>query len=405
MGGMIISLTNRSAQRFLWCCLGLTLALLIGSVALHKYENRSAAVEEVEYRLSLAGRLSEYGMTDEEAAEIVTAAVTEEKIAAGEGILYNYGYSAGSIIGGEYAFFPHLASDLLTAAGMLICISIGLLCFHRVFGDVRRLTEQLEHERDLTLSGEHDISLLGEAVAALKDKTTYLLEQLSEEKKYLADYLNDFSHQIKTPCTGLKLNNEILLAAPIPFEEQRDYLLRDKKCIERISLLTAESLKLARLEVGAVQYNFEDTDISVPIAEAVTQLTAIAAENNAEILNKVRGGINLRCDRLWLCEAITNLVKNAAEHTHGGQVCISAESDPMTVRIYIEDNGCGISEEELPKVFKRFWSKSRAVNSNSVGIGMSAAKRMIEDMNGRIYIESELGRGTKIMLEFLRAVT
>lgn len=402
MGGMILTLSNRSAQRFLWSCLGLMLALFVCSSALHRYENRSAATAEVEYRLCIAARLSEYGMSDEQTAEIVASEVRAEEISAGEKILSDYGYYAGSAVGGEYAYFPYLASDLLTASGALLCLTAGLLCIHTLFRDVRKLTDQLEHERDITLSDEHDIGILAEAAAALKAKTEHLLTRLNDEKQYLADYLNDFSHQIKTPCTGLKLNNEILLSAPMPFEEQRDYLLRDRKCLERISLLTAESLKLARLEAGAVQYNFEDTDISVPTAEAVTQLAAIAAENEAEIINEVESGIILRCDRLWLCEAITNLVKNAAEHTHGGQVRIHADSDPMSVRLYIEDNGCGISEEELPKVFKRFWSKSNAVNGGSVGIGMSAAKKMIEDMNGRIYIESELGKGTKIKLEFLR---
>ena len=101
---------------------------------------------------------------------------------------------------------------------------------------------------------------------------------------------------------------------------------------------------------------------------------------------------------------MTNLVKNAAEHTHGGQVRIDSDSDPMTVRLMIEDNGCGIAAEELPKVFRRFYSQSGAVDANSVGIGMSVAKRIVEDMNGRLFIESEVGKGTKITLEFLRDI-
>lgn len=282
-----------------------------------------------------------------------------------------------------------------------MCLVVGLLYFNVIMREVRDLTEQIEHEQDITFSDEHDLGLLAEAVKTLKIKTEHFLERLKAEKQYMSDYLNDFSHQIKTPCTGLKLNNDILLAAPMPFEEQRDYLLRDRKCLEKISLLIAESLKLARLDAGTVQYNFEDADLSVITADAVTQLAGIADENDAELINEVDSGITLRCDRLWFCEAITNLVKNAAEHTHGGQVRIYADSDPMMIRLYIEDNGCGISDEELPQIFRRFWSKSRAVNSNSVGIGMSVAKRIIEDMSGRIYIDSEPGAGTRIKLEFI----
>lgn len=405
MGGYVKTLENLSPRVFLFVCLALLFGIFFGSAALHSYENKKAAVSVNEYKLALAARLSDSGFSDEEAAEMILEKATPDDISAGERILSSYGISADSPIGGEFVYSPHLASDILTSAGVLLSLIVGSICFNNVFGDIRKLTEQLEHERDITFSKEHDIGLLAEAADALRKQTAHLVEKLSDEKRYLADYLNDFSHQIKTPCTGLMLNNDILKAAPMPFEQQLEYLKRDRKCLERISLLVTSSLKLARLDAGAVEYNFEQTDISEPIAEAVAQLGGIACENDAELINETDRGITLNIDRLWFCEAVTNLVKNAAEHTHGGQVHIRTESDPMTVRIIIEDNGCGISEDELPKVFKRFYSKSHAVNSNSVGIGMSTAKRIVEDMNGRLFIESEPERGTKIILEFLQTVT
>lgn len=405
MGGLILTLCNRSARRFVWTCIALAILLFIGSNLLHRYENREAAVAENEYRLSLAGKLSEYGLTDEQAAQIVTAEPTEEALVRGGAVLSGYGYKAGSHVGGEYAFSPYLASDILAVSGIILCMAVGAAFFHGVFRELRTLTEQIEQDKQILFSDDNDITLLAKAADDLKAKTRHLLCQLREERQYLADYLNDFSHQIKTPCTGLMLNNDILSSAPMPYAEQLEYFKRDRKCLGRMSLLVEASLKLARLEAGAIEYSFGEADLCEIAAEAAAQLTAIAAENDAEILNEVGQGTALNCDRLWLCEAVTNLVKNAAEHTHGGQVRIYAESDPMTVRLYIEDNGCGISEEELPQVFRRFYSKSGAVDPSSVGIGMSIAKRIIEDMNGRIFIDSEPGVGTKIKLEFLTAVT
>ncbi|MBQ8966285.1 HAMP domain-containing sensor histidine kinase [Ruminococcus sp.] len=405
MGGTLKTLSNKTARRFVFVCLMLTAVMFAGVWAMNEYLGKNAAEKEVEYRMALAGRLTEAGLTEEQTADIITAPMTEAEISAGEELLNGYGYHRDSIAGGEYAKYPHYPADLLAGAGILLCLSAGLFCLNRVFGDIRRLTEQLEHDRKIVFSEEHDIGLLGEAAASLKEKSDHLLERLVAEKRYLADHLSDFSHQIKTPFTGLKLNNEILLSGPMGFEEQLGYLKRDKKCLDNISLLLEASLKLVRLDAGTVEYDMKPTDISLPVSEAAAKLAAISAENNAEIVNEVTAGTELVCDRLWLCEAVTNLVKNAAEHTHGGTVRIYAESDPMQVRIFIEDNGCGISEDELPNVFRRFWSKSRAVNSNSVGIGMSIARRVVEDMGGRIYIDSEKGKGTKIKLEFLRAVT
>jgi signal transduction histidine kinase len=405
VGRAVVTLSNRTARVFLWLGILMTVISLVGSYLLHEYSGRKAAEAEVSYRLSLAGQLYDMGMSEDKIVELVSSPADESYTARGEEILAGYGYFSGMTVGGEYVIYSHLANDILSALLTAVCFFAGFCCIHTVFIDIRRLTAQLEHEEKIVFSDEHDIGLLGEAILSLRQKSEHLLKQLGDEKQYLADYLDDFSHQIKTPCTGLKLNNEILLSAPMPFEEQKDYLMRDKKCIDRISLLVSASLKLARLEAGAVEYHFEENDISEIAADAVAQLTAIAAENNAEMINEVKRGTRLYCDRLWLCEAVTNLIKNAAEHSNGGHVRIYSDCDPMTVRIFIEDNGCGISEEELPNVFRRFWSKSGAVNSNSVGIGMSVAKKIVEDMGGRLYIESELNKGTKIKLEFLRTVT
>ena len=241
MGGLTATLCNRSARLFALIGIVLTAAVFIGTAVLHRYENKSAAAAETEYRLALAGRLSEYGLTDAEAAEIVTAAASPESISAGERILSSYGYSAGSPVGGEYAYSGHLPSEILSASGVVVFLAAGMICLYSIFRSIRRLTDQLEHGEKIICPDEHDTAMLAEAAAALRKQTEYLIGQINEEKQYLADYLNDFSHQIKTPCTGLMLNNDILSSAPMDFDEQLGYFRRDRKCLERISLLVAAS--------------------------------------------------------------------------------------------------------------------------------------------------------------------
>lgn len=400
MGSLITTLENVSARRFLLFGMLMCAAAFFGLMLAGNMENNAAACAETEYRIALAGRLINEGIPEEKAAQLVTAPIDEQSISAGEAVMAGYGYKVGSAVGGEYARSGHMFSVILSAVFAAVCVAVGTAALHSVFSALRRMTCQLENGGSLPETDEHDIVLLRDAIKALLDKTEHLVRQTGSEKQYLADYLSDFSHQIKTPCTGLILNNDILSSCEMPFEEQLEYFRRDRKCLERISLLTSESLKLARLDAGAVEYNIEPLDISEPAAEAVGQLTHIARENGSELLNEIESGTVLMLDRLWITEAITNLAKNALEHTHGGCVRLYSESDPMTAKIVIEDNGCGISEQDLPKVFRRFYSKSNAVTSGSVGIGMSIAKRIVEDMNGKVFIDSELGKGTKITLEF-----
>ena len=130
-------------------------------------------------------------------------------------------------------------------------------------------------------------------------------------------------------------------------------------------------------------------------------LYELAAANGTELSSEIPDGLTLECDALWLGEAVSNLIKNACEHTRNGLVTVSAAADPMSVSIIIADNGEGIDDSEVPNLFKRFYSKSRDSSSASVGIGMSIAKRITEDMGGRLYIDTEKGAGTVIRLEFL----
>ena len=402
MGKLISTFCNRSVQRFTAMCMLLMVLLFAGEVMLHRYEDRQVFRENVEYRLSLAGKLRSLGLDDEKAADAVTAPIEEEYIIDGEEILAVYGYSRDEYPGKVSYFSAHILSDLLAAGGVFLCMAAGLVVFCAVFEKIRIVTSKLEHDEDIPLSDEHDIRLLCEAAAALRERTQHLLRTIKGEKEYLAEYLSDFSHQIKTPCTGLMLNTDILLSDPMPYEEQREYLTRCRNCIDRISMLITASLKLARLDAGAVEYNMEDMDASLPAADAVAQLAGIAKKYEVRLINETENGEILRCDRLWFCEALTNLIKNAIEHTRGGEVRVYTKSDPMTLRIFIEDNGCGISAEDLPFVFRRFWSRSSSSDPVSVGIGMAMSKRITEDMGGKLFIDSEEGKGTKITLEFLK---
>ena len=95
-------------------------------------------------------------------------------------------------------------------------------------------------------------------------------------------------------------------------------------------------------------------------------------------------------------------MKNACEHTRNGTVTISAKQTPLCTELIIQDNGEGIADEDIPQLFRRFYSKSNDKDPSAVGIGMSIAKQITEDLGGKMYIDSTVGKGTSIRLEFLR---
>lgn len=405
MGRLIRLLENRTAMLLAVFTVLLAAAAFGVSRLTVSLSDENAAGQVSDRMMAAAGYLAENtGLSDEQIAEAFTSA-DMSGLARGEEILSEYGFRAGSGRGSEYLYTRSVWSSLCAAGGVLLCGALGLWAVSRVLSGVRTVTRSASDRKKCTSAfKDRDTELLAENVDMLIDDNESVKEKLSGEKQYLAEYLQDFSHQIKTPSAGLTLNNEIYLSHPMPPEEQAEYLERDRVCIERINRLCGESLKLARLEAGAVGYRREQADLRQLAEDACAPLYELAASNGSELTVDIPEGMTLECDVLWLGEAVSNLVKNACEHTENGSITVTAEADPVAVNLYITDTGEGIPEEDIPMLFRRFWSKRSERNPSSVGIGMSISKRIIEDMGGKIFIETAPGRGTRIRAEFLRTV-
>lgn len=108
------------------------------------------------------------------------------------------------------------------------------------------------------------------------------------------------------------------------------------------------------------------------------------------------------CDKYWTSEAISNIVKNALDHTGSGDnIHISWTKTPLMVRIFISDNGKGIAPEDLHHIFKRFYRSKKHLDTQGVGLGLSLAKSIIDGQNGTISVKSSLNEGTTFILSFL----
>lgn len=136
------------------------------------------------------------------------------------------------------------------------------------------------------------------------------------------------------------------------------------------------------------------------IDECISRTEVLADIRDVRIEKTVKNDFMLNCDFRWICEAVSNIVKNCIEHTDGGYVRISAERNSMYSEITIRDNGCGISPKDLPHIFERFY-KARNSSPSSVGIGLSLAKSIVEKTGGYITADSKLGVGSTFKLRFL----
>lgn len=224
------------------------------------------------------------------------------------------------------------------------------------------------------------------------------------EKIFLRDIISDISHQLKTPLASLNVFIDLLLENKIDDDAKRKQVLSEAaNQLSRMEWMVLSMLKLARIEAGAIQFDKKITPVKPILMQAVEGVQFLVQKRNQTILLECNDSAEMLCDGEWLTEAIINLLKNASDYSgEGKRIWLEVEHTNVYTRIYVKDEGVGIAEEELPNIFKRFYRVHQEVNPNSVGIGLSLTKSIVEGMGGSIRVQSEEGKYTWFILTFVK---
>ncbi len=232
----------------------------------------------------------------------------------------------------------------------------------------------------------------------LKEKN----ELLEKEKAYLADMLASISHQMKTPLTSVMMMNE-LLSAEGSEEKRREFLDIEEKQLEKMNWLIRTLLKLSRLDAGTVTLKAEKVAASKLVEETLAPFL-LQMDVKEIAVSRHTDDTEFFVDKNWTVEALQNIVKNCIEHMGpGGRLMAETKENNLYKMIRIADTGCGISEEDLPHIFDRFY-RGKDSSADSVGIGLSLSRTIIEKQRGDILVESKAGQGTTFEIRFYKAI-
>lgn len=269
---------------------------------------------------------------------------------------------------------------------------------------MERLNLMLEH----AISGEPIETSFDETkMSALETKLAQYLkmnqlgkQQLNDEKERIDALISDISHQTKTPIANMLLYSE-LLAEEIQDEKSKEMLEAIHFQAEKLSFLTQSLVKISRLESGVIQTVPEKNSVSELIEKVVTQVEPKASMKDIYIdVSSVDG--EALFDMKWTSEAIGNIVDNAVKYTDiGGNIQITVNEYSLFTRIDIRDNGIGIAENDLPKIFGRFYKCSTTQQEEGVGLGLYLAREIISGQGGYIKVSSQIEKGTMFSV-FLR---
>jgi len=203
---------------------------------------------------------------------------------------------------------------------------------------------------------------------------------VNKDKEVLKDTLADISHQLKTPLTSMMLMTELLETAPP--EKKQEFVNNIQSSLIRVEWLVSSLLKMAKLEALAIDFKKEEVTSSELVELAVSPLMIQLELKNQEI--RLIGDEFFTCDKRWTAEALTNIIKNASEHSPVGSVItVEVGKNPICKWISVTDEGPGLSRAEVAKVFKRFETSN---STSGYGIGVPLASIIMKSQAGDIEV-------------------
>lgn len=221
-------------------------------------------------------------------------------------------------------------------------------------------------------------------------------------KEFLKNTISDISHQLKTPLAALNIYVGLIQDDTTDTADIKRFADLSEKELDRIETLVQNLLKITKLDAGTIVFDRKNENVYEMLADIKNGFSLRANQEDKQLILTGDASAEFSCDRVWLAEAIRNIIKNALDHTASGdKIIIECKNLPSIVQITAKDNGSGIHPEDLHHIFKRFYRSRFSKDTQGIGLGLPLAKSIIEAHNGTVEVDSELGKGTVFTINFL----
>ncbi len=230
------------------------------------------------------------------------------------------------------------------------------------------------------------------------------LEPIEEAMKEQERFVSDASHELRTPLTALKTTIEVALREKrLTTKEARKVLKESLEEVESLESLTSGLLNLAQTSQVKKNSSFSQIDLGEIAETAYRKISNLAEQRKIKIIKNIQTA-NLIGKKESLEKLVLILLDNAVKYTpFGGKVWLEVGREPRDVFLKVSDTGIGIPEEDIPHIFDRFYrvetSRSK-LEVSGYGLGLSIAKKIVENHNGKIQVKSRLNEGTSFVVTF-----
>lgn len=297
--------------------------------------------------------------------------------------------------------FLDIVNKIILGIGVLLILAstiMGFIISRSITRPINKLMTKAKYiskgEYDKKIEINTDILEINDLINSINNLSQSIKEQENIRKRLTGD----ISHELKTPLTNIQSHLEAMIDGI--WEPTEERLLSVKEEAERLSSLVSDMQKLNKYDESSIKLKKDNVNISDIICFVIFQFSNLAKSRNIKIEYEKKN-INLYCDKDKITQALVNILSNAIRYSNEGSTIFIEEGlKDNKVIISIEDQGIGISEEDLKYVFERFYraDKSRTRATGGTGIGLTIVKSIVSSHGGEVKLESKLGKGSKFTI-------
>lgn len=295
-----------------------------------------------------------------------------------------------------------ILQEKLFFISLMILLLIGLTIFYWFSLKNQRRKDFTEISKNIPQfqSSTMDFEELSQKISTITEDQSKEIDVLHERENYRRDFLGNISHELKTPLFSVQGYLLTLIEGGVEDESIRDkYLNRINKSVDRLIYLVKDLDMISELERGRINIEFSVFNLTALVQDVIDLLEIKAEKNNIKIsLNyPIHQPIKVVGDIQKIQQVLINLIVNAINYSNPNtEVSIDFEEYDDKIQISIKDEGVGIKQEDIDRIFERFYrvDKSRNRNNGGSGLGLAIVKHILEAHKQKIYVTSKIGKGS-----------
>lgn len=223
-------------------------------------------------------------------------------------------------------------------------------------------------------------------------------QKVNEDREKLKELITNISHQTNTPLTNILIYSQ-LLEEQAENDTVRKYASEIILQAEKLEVMIRALVKMSRLETGIFQFEKENISLYELIRHAAEMEKMNAENKNILLITEDCEDVKVNADKKWTAEAVCNIVNNAVKYSYeNSRITLGIIDYEMFSGVYVSDEGPGIPEEDLPRIFSRFFRGSSVHDKEGIGVGLYLSRQITEGQGGFIKVSSESGKGSRFEL-------